>query len=193
MSNNAAERAVRDIAVGRRNWTFYGSDTGGQLLFKDRAQRRLAGDQCRLFLDEPRQRRDIGTRRNVRCARSCHGSTLADLLMVEHRARRQQLKFIYSTLRYLSARCGFKCFKSSPSSSHKNCSSVSVTTGGRTTVPSFAAIDHHVAERVRGFLTRRHKVAGRGAAEFSDKTIFGDLGVVRLLRYGNKNQPWALP
>jgi RNA-directed DNA polymerase len=58
---------------------------------------------------------------------------------------------------------------------------------------AYRAIDRHVAERVRGFLTRRHKVAGRGAAEFSDKTIFGDLGVVRLLRSGNKNQPWALP
>lgn len=30
MSNNAAERAVRGIAVGRRNWTFCGSDAGGQ-------------------------------------------------------------------------------------------------------------------------------------------------------------------
>jgi transposase len=30
MSNNAAERAVRGIAVGRKNWTFCGSDTGGQ-------------------------------------------------------------------------------------------------------------------------------------------------------------------
>lgn len=29
LSNNAAERAVRGIAVGRRNWTFAGSDTGG--------------------------------------------------------------------------------------------------------------------------------------------------------------------
>ena len=29
MSNNAAERAVRGIAVGRRNWTFCGSDAGG--------------------------------------------------------------------------------------------------------------------------------------------------------------------
>jgi transposase len=29
MSNNAAERAVRGIAVGRRNWTFCGSDSGG--------------------------------------------------------------------------------------------------------------------------------------------------------------------
>jgi transposase len=30
LSNNAAERAIRGIAVGRRNWTFCGSDTGGQ-------------------------------------------------------------------------------------------------------------------------------------------------------------------
>ena len=29
ISNNAAERALRSIAVGRRNWTFAGSDTGG--------------------------------------------------------------------------------------------------------------------------------------------------------------------
>lgn len=30
MSNNAAERAVRGVAVGRRNWTFAGSDSGGR-------------------------------------------------------------------------------------------------------------------------------------------------------------------
>jgi transposase len=30
LSNNAAERAIRPIAVGRRNWTFAGSDAGGQ-------------------------------------------------------------------------------------------------------------------------------------------------------------------
>jgi transposase len=30
LSNNAAERAVRGIAVGRRNWTFAGSDSGGR-------------------------------------------------------------------------------------------------------------------------------------------------------------------
>jgi transposase len=29
LSNNAAERAVRCVAVGRRNWTFAGSDEGG--------------------------------------------------------------------------------------------------------------------------------------------------------------------
>jgi len=30
MSNNAAEREIRAIAVGRRNWTFAGSDEGGR-------------------------------------------------------------------------------------------------------------------------------------------------------------------
>ena len=30
MTNNAAERALRGIAVGRRNWTFAGSDRGGE-------------------------------------------------------------------------------------------------------------------------------------------------------------------
>jgi transposase len=30
MSNNAAERELRAIAVGRRNWTFAGSDEGAR-------------------------------------------------------------------------------------------------------------------------------------------------------------------
>ena len=30
MSNNAAERALRCVAVGRKNWTFAGSDEGGR-------------------------------------------------------------------------------------------------------------------------------------------------------------------
>ena len=29
LSNNAAERVLRGIAIGRRNWTFCGSDAGG--------------------------------------------------------------------------------------------------------------------------------------------------------------------
>jgi transposase len=28
--NNAAERAIRPLAIGRKNWTFAGSDTGGE-------------------------------------------------------------------------------------------------------------------------------------------------------------------
>ena len=30
LSNNAAERALRGVAVGRRNWTFCGLDAGGR-------------------------------------------------------------------------------------------------------------------------------------------------------------------
>ena len=30
LTNNAAERALRCVAVGRKNWTFCGSDRGGQ-------------------------------------------------------------------------------------------------------------------------------------------------------------------
>ena len=30
MSNNAAERAIRPLTVGRHNWTFAGSDEGGR-------------------------------------------------------------------------------------------------------------------------------------------------------------------
>jgi transposase len=30
MTNNAAKRELRAIAVGRRNWTFAGSDEGGR-------------------------------------------------------------------------------------------------------------------------------------------------------------------
>jgi hypothetical protein len=30
MTNNAAERAIRPVAIGRKNWTFAGSDDGGR-------------------------------------------------------------------------------------------------------------------------------------------------------------------
>jgi transposase len=30
MSNNAAERELRAVAIGRKNWTFAGSDEGGR-------------------------------------------------------------------------------------------------------------------------------------------------------------------
>src|SRR5208282_4064536 len=30
ISNNAAERAIRPLAIGRKNWLFAGSDTGGE-------------------------------------------------------------------------------------------------------------------------------------------------------------------
>ena len=30
IDNNAAERAIRRVAIGRKNWLFLGSETGGQ-------------------------------------------------------------------------------------------------------------------------------------------------------------------
>jgi transposase len=30
MTNNTAERAIRPLALGRKNWLFAGSDTGGE-------------------------------------------------------------------------------------------------------------------------------------------------------------------
>lgn len=45
---------------------------------------------------------------------------------------------------------------------------------------AYRAVDNYVAERVRHFLRRRHKVPTRGTRRFEDQTIFGKLGVVRL-------------
>jgi RNA-directed DNA polymerase len=45
---------------------------------------------------------------------------------------------------------------------------------------AYRAIDHHVYERVRDFLTRRHGVKSRGTRRFSDQVVYGELGVLRL-------------
>jgi RNA-directed DNA polymerase len=42
------------------------------------------------------------------------------------------------------------------------------------------AVDAYVEDRVRAFLRRRHKVAGRGYRQFPKEAIFGELGVVSL-------------
>ncbi len=51
-----------------------------------------------------------------------------------------------------------------------------------TRLQAYRAIDNHVYDRVRHFLTRRHKVQGRGTRKFSDDQVFGGLGVLRLRR-----------
>ena len=61
-----------------------------------------------------------------------------------------------------------------------------------TCTPAYCAIDHHVATRVRHFLVRRHKVPSLGTRRFSDETIFGKLGVVRLRKLARTPPPWAL-
>lgn len=46
----------------------------------------------------------------------------------------------------------------------------------------YRAVDQYVADRVRHFLRRRHKVPRRGTTRFSAEVIFGKLGVLRLRR-----------
>src|SRR5271165_3076508 len=54
---------------------------------------------------------------------------------------------------------------------------------------AYRAIDHHVCERVRHFLSRRHKVPSRGTERFPSDLIFGGLGVLALdYRRGPYNQ-----
>src|ERR1700726_3546118 len=47
---------------------------------------------------------------------------------------------------------------------------------------AFRAIDRYVYERVRDFLARRHKVAGRGTHRFSFEVVYGERGLLRLER-----------
>jgi len=48
--------------------------------------------------------------------------------------------------------------------------------------PAHRAVDHYVSERIRDFLARRHKEAGRGTNRFTKDAIFGELGVLQLRR-----------
>ena len=47
--------------------------------------------------------------------------------------------------------------------------------------PAYRAVNHYVYQRVRVFLRRRHKVPSLGTARFSDREVFGRLGVHRLM------------
>jgi RNA-directed DNA polymerase len=58
--------------------------------------------------------------------------------------------------------------------------------------PAYCAIDHHVASRTRHLLVKRHKVSSHGTRWFSDSTIFGELGIVRLRRLPVRRPPWVL-
>jgi len=52
--------------------------------------------------------------------------------------------------------------------------------GYGTRLQAYRAVDHHVYDRVRHFLARRHKVPGRGTRQFSRNDVFGELGVLLL-------------
>src|SRR4029077_16290894 len=47
---------------------------------------------------------------------------------------------------------------------------------------AFRGVDRYVYERVRDFLARRHKVAGRVCPRFSCDIVYGELGLLRLER-----------
>ena len=57
---------------------------------------------------------------------------------------------------------------------------------------AFRGIDHYVYERVRDFLARRHKVAGRGTRRFSCEVVYGERGLLRLERLPLTASPCAL-
>jgi RNA-directed DNA polymerase len=61
-----------------------------------------------------------------------------------------------------------------------------------TSRPACCSIDHYAYERVRDFLARRHKMAGRGTQRFSLEVVYGELGLLRLERLALNATPCAL-
>jgi RNA-directed DNA polymerase len=59
-------------------------------------------------------------------------------------------------------------------------------------VAAFRSVDHYVRERVRGFLARRHKVAGRGNRRFTFDEIHRNRGVLCLERLPRTAPLWVL-
>jgi RNA-directed DNA polymerase len=49
-----------------------------------------------------------------------------------------------------------------------------------TRTQAYRAVDHYVADCVRHFLRRRHKVSSRGTTRFSDDVVFSELGILQL-------------
>jgi RNA-directed DNA polymerase len=56
---------------------------------------------------------------------------------------------------------------------------------------AFRSVDRYVYERVRDFLARRHKMAGRGTRRFSFDVVYGELGLLRLERLPRNAPPCA--
>lgn len=59
------------------------------------------------------------------------------------------------------------------------------------TAGAYKHVDWHVYQRTRDFLTRRHKVQGRGMNRFSCDVVYGELGLVRLERLSGSHVPWT--
>ena len=56
---------------------------------------------------------------------------------------------------------------------------------------AYDEVNWYVAQRVRHFLRRRHKVRSRGTRQFSTENVFGDLGVLKLIRKPSTYTPYA--
>jgi RNA-directed DNA polymerase len=61
------------------------------------------------------------------------------------------------------------------------------------TAGAYKHVDWHVYQRARDFLTRRHKVQGRGTARFSCDIVHGELGLIRLERLPRSHVPAVGP
>ena len=59
------------------------------------------------------------------------------------------------------------------------------------TSSAYKNVDWHVYQRTRDFLTRRHKVQGRGTVRFSCDVVYGELGLIRLEHLPRSYVPWA--
>jgi RNA-directed DNA polymerase len=58
---------------------------------------------------------------------------------------------------------------------------------------AYKHVDWHVYQRARDFLTRRHKVQGRGTNRFSCDVVYGELGLIRLERLPRSHVPAVGP
>ena len=61
------------------------------------------------------------------------------------------------------------------------------------TAGAYKHVDWHVYQRARDFLTRRHKVQGRGTVRFSCDFVYGELGLIRLERLPRSHVPAVGP
>jgi len=60
-----------------------------------------------------------------------------------------------------------------------------------TRLMAYRAVDKHVYQRTQKFLVQRHKVPTRGTRRFTDRTVFEEMGVLRLRTLHVGAPPWA--
>jgi hypothetical protein len=55
---------------------------------------------------------------------------------------------------------------------------------------AYRAVDSHARHRLRQWLCRKHKKAGRGTGAYPDEYLYEQLGLIRLEKL-TANLPWA--